>query len=312
MEAIARFHEITRAFLQQACLDIERNGLANSIQMPMLRKYREVWNTTESSIPLIARNSISKHSELMPVLPGRLPLSNPKGTLRPSRLRMDKGSGLQFDARVDKMMQGLISRDCFQAVLGAVTRNVAPAEAQPDASNHKRKRASPSPAPDMMSPFGTSKPSNTTSFNKANEMPNTFGKPASSSHAAPKTAGETYPWASLGVLAQGQISLALPDRTASSSASSPANQAFGTGTDTMSGSSHTSPGIGLGNTQEENRIDLRAFQNRIATPIWQTTEQTFFAQMTETIMNNPLTGDANDPWGILDADIDWSQAPGTG
>lgn len=315
MEAISRFHEITRAFLQQACLDIERNGLANSIQMPMLRKYREMWNSTDSSIPLIARSSISKHSEVMPVLPGRLPLNNPKGRLRPSTLRMDKPSRVQLDSKVDKIMRGLMNRDCFQAVLGAVTRNVAvPDEPQLDLSNHKRKRASPSPAPDMMNPFGLANPSssNTSNFKKPSEMPNPIGRAVSSDHAAPKTTGEAYPWESLGVLAQGQISLALPDRTASSSASSPANQGFGTGTDTMSGSSHTSPGIGLGKTLEENRIDLRAFQNRIATPLWPTTEQGFFAQMTETIMSNSLVGEVNDPWGILDAEIDWSQAPGTG
>ena len=308
MESISRFHEITRGFLQQACLDIERNGLDVSIQMPVLHKYREVWKSKDSSIPLIARSSVAKHSDILPVLPGRLPLSNPKGAPRPSNLRIEKGHGFEVPTSLDKMMGELLSRECFKAVLGAVTRNVTPP--QSDASSHKRKRVSPSPAPETINPFGHPGAPTTSSPQKGNERANTFAEPTPSGNAVSKKVNGTYPWQSLGVLAQGQISLSLPDRTTSSSASSPANQGFGTGTDTMSGSSHTSPGIGLGNTLEENRIDLRAFQNRIQAPVWQTTEETFFAQMTETIMNNPLPTDGTDPWGILDAEIDWSQAPG--
>ena len=70
----------------------------------------------------------------------------------------------------------------------------------------------------------------------------------------------------------------------------------------MSGSSHTSPDIGLGNSAEENRIDLRAFQDRISTPIWQSTEETLFAQMA----TNSLGSGGTDPWGILTAvDLNW-------
>jgi hypothetical protein len=98
--------------------------------------------------------------------------------------------------------------------------------------------------------------------------------------------------------------ISLPDRTNSSTASSPVNQVSNSGsyTKTASGSSHTSPDIGLGNSAEENRIDLRAFQDRISTPIWQSTEETLFAQMA----TNTLGNDGDDTWGILTAvDLNW-------
>jgi hypothetical protein len=106
--------------------------------------------------------------------------------------------------------------------------------------------------------------------------------------------------------------MTLPDRTGSSSSSSPANHHSASRTAT--GSSHTSPGIGigLGNTVEENRIDLRAFQGRISTPLWQGAEETtFFAQINESMIN-VLSTDTGDTWGILDADINWDAPTNTG
>jgi hypothetical protein len=92
---------------------------------------------------------------------------------------------------------------------------------------------------------------------------------------------------------------ALPDRTTSSE-SSPAQR----GTEPFSGSSNTSPGLGLGNTPEENRIDLRQFQGRIATPIWQSTEEGLFNHITETIAQ--FSGDGDDPWAILSGENSWN------
>lgn len=287
MEAISRFHEITRGFLQQACLDVERNGLDVCIRLPTLTKYRDGFGANPN-IPLLARSSVAKHTEISPVLPGRLPLGNPKGTILPRHLRIDKGIGAS--PGVERIMRELLNRECFQAVLGAVTRNVA-APDRPEVYNHKRKRMSPSPASDSRANRAT-----TSDDGASFSMGSDRGQP---------TSKRIFP------VTQGQFS--LPDRTTPSSTSSPANlgTGTGTGTETFSGSSHTSPGLGLGNTAEENRVDLRAFQDRIIAPIWPAAEETFFAQITQTLVHNPLS-ESIDPWGILDANIDWDAAPTTG
>lgn len=282
MEAIARFHEITRGFLQQACLDVERNGLDACIRLPTLSKYREAFGLNPN-IPLLARSSVAKHTEILPVLPGRLPLGNPKGTPLPGHLKIDKG--ISTSPGVAQIMRDLLNRECFQAVLGAVTRNVA-APDRSDVYNHKRKRMSPSPAAEFRANIPTTS-DDAASFSVGSDM----GQP---------TSKRIFP------VSQGRFS--LPDRTTPSSTSSPAHLGTGTGTETISGSSHTSPGLGLGNTAEENRIDLRAFQDRIAGPLWPAAEETFFAQITQTLIHNPLP-DSNDPWGILDANLDWDAAP---
>ncbi|TDZ87542.1 Citrinin biosynthesis transcriptional activator ctnR [Colletotrichum sidae] len=80
MEGIGRKHLITQAFLQQIYMDIDRNGLSGVIDVPNLNNYKNTFGWTCSNIPLLARSSISKHTEIQPPLPGRLPLGNPKGT----------------------------------------------------------------------------------------------------------------------------------------------------------------------------------------------------------------------------------------
>ncbi|KAK1963674.1 hypothetical protein LY78DRAFT_188760 [Colletotrichum sublineola] len=80
MEAIGRKHVITKAFLQQIYMDVDRNGLAGIIDLPSLNKYKNQFGWTCSNVPLLVRSSISKHTEIQPPLPGRLPLGNPKGT----------------------------------------------------------------------------------------------------------------------------------------------------------------------------------------------------------------------------------------
>ncbi|KAJ3519923.1 hypothetical protein NM208_g13931 [Fusarium decemcellulare] len=275
MEAIARTHTITRAFLQQACLDIENHGLELSIRMPNLKKYRTAFSQGKSHIPMLARNAITKHTEQSPLF-----IRNGRTLEAGHRALSCVPQGID---EVDGHRPG---KDCFQAMLGAVTRNVAPPK-QPDPTTHKRKRMSPSPGPEMMS-------------NQRESMLSSLG--ASGTNLRPRFTGTgTWPSSWSPRVTSGSIS--LPDRTNSSSASSPANQ--GSGTRTISGSSHTSPDIGLGNTAEENRIDLRAFQDRISTPIWQSTEETLFAQITESMVTNALPSDGVDPWGILNADLSW-------
>lgn len=300
MEAIGRTHSITRAFLQQAYLDIERNGLNSSIRLPVLNKYRDIFGGASSNIPLLARSQVSRHTEPSPVL-RRLPLEKPNGFVRNQSLRSSfpKSPLHQKLQGCDGVMRELLTQDCFQPVLGAVTRNVAP-PTQPEDLSHKRKRTCPNTGLDtavdldeLMTPYFSVPGGNSFGFEQNNLVKPTF------------IGGGM--WRTGGIEAQhrklyGHVD--LPDRTSSSSSSSPGNP--GAGTETLSGSSHTTPIFGLGNTVEENRIDLRAFQDRISAPIWQSTEETFLAQFTGTMVNNALPGDGSDPWGIITSDLDWT------
>ncbi|KAM0252586.1 hypothetical protein ACHAQJ_007623 [Trichoderma viride] len=293
MEAIGRIHVVTTAFLQQACLDIERNGLTSSLRLPSLSKYRDLFGGPSSNIPRLVRSSVSKHTEMSPPLPGRLPLGTPKGFRRPSGLRMNKPlaslTGVQPELRH--------TTDCFSAVLGAVTRNVAPKSSDP--VSHKRKRVAVSPAPE---PAMTANPK-TPGAAASNFR---FGiSEGCVDTSANRACGNLWPQGEIDMNPQGADPIfVLPDRT-SSSASSPIHR--GAGTEPFSGSSHTSPSLGLGNTPEENRIDLRQFQGRIATPIWHSTEEGLFNHITETIAQ--LSGDGDDPWALLNGDNNWNGGP---
>jgi hypothetical protein len=77
MEAVGRQHLITRAFLQQVCLDVEANGVGPAIRMPRIDRYKHIFGTCQSQIPLLVRSSISRHTGPQSPLPGRLPLGNP-------------------------------------------------------------------------------------------------------------------------------------------------------------------------------------------------------------------------------------------
>lgn len=287
MEAIGRVHMVTTAFLQQACLDIERNGLTSSLKLPSLSKYRDLFGGPASSIPLLARSSISKHTEMSPPLPGRLPLGMPKGNRRPAGLKMNKPlsslTGIQPEMRH--------TTDCFNAILGAVTRNVTPK--QPAPVSNKRRRVAVSPGPESVM-TGNSKESGTSAA--SNFRYNMSGGRADT----------LWHQGEMELNIQGVVDpiFALPDRT-TSSGSSPAQR----GTEPFSGSSNTSPGLGLGNTPEENRIDLRQFQGRIATPIWQSTEEGLFNHITETIAQ--FSGDGDDPWAILNGENSWNGGTST-
>lgn len=292
MEAIGRVHMVTTAFLQQACLDIERNGLTSSLKLPSLSKYRNLFGGPASSIPLLARSSVSKHTEMSPPLPGRLPLGMPKGYRRPTGMRMSKPLGSLTGVQPETRH----TTDCFNAILGAVTRNVAPKQPAP-VVNNKRRRVAESPVPEPAM-TANSKASGTSAA--SNFRYNISGGCVETS--ANQACGNLWPQGEIDLNIQGVIEpiFALPDRTTSSE-SSPAQR--GAGTEPFSGSSHTSPGLGLGNTPEENRIDLRQFQGRIATPIWQNTEEGLFNHITETIAQ--FSGDGDDPWAILNGDNSW-------
>ncbi|KAI8634600.1 hypothetical protein F5Y19DRAFT_409241 [Xylariaceae sp. FL1651] len=85
MEAIGRIHTITRSFLRQALLDIERNGIQSSVQLPRVDRLSENLDSVmPHQIPLLARSRVSRHSKAQPPLPGRLPLGNPIGKIIPN------------------------------------------------------------------------------------------------------------------------------------------------------------------------------------------------------------------------------------
>lgn len=85
MEAIGKQHVITRSFLGAAVEDVRRSGLAGRVRLPKVAVEAEVSDdgTTPpgcgSNIPIFARSRVSRHNQIMPPLPGRLPLNNPIG-----------------------------------------------------------------------------------------------------------------------------------------------------------------------------------------------------------------------------------------
>ncbi|GJN66663.1 binuclear zinc transcription factor [Purpureocillium lilacinum] len=294
MEAIGRQHQITTAFLQQACLDVEKNGLDSTIRLPNLRKYRDIFGGANSNIPMLARSPVSKHTSASPILPGRLPLNNPKGHIPPAHLRMDKGIPPMTGSRgTEPLVRELINADCFQPLLRAAKHNVA---ATPVDHPGKRKRMSPSPGPASDRNIGILTSVMTESVSSGSRSTSSRGPGL----------GVSNSWRFDGVDLRphpGNQFFVLPDRT-SSSASSPANREHGT--DGVSGSSHTSPGTGgLGNTPEENRFDLRPFQDRISTPLWQTTEEAFFATQIPESLLNLAPGDDDGAWALLNETMKW-------
>ncbi|EHK20134.1 uncharacterized protein TRIVIDRAFT_122942, partial [Trichoderma virens Gv29-8] len=64
MEAVGRIHMVTCAFMQQACLDIDNNGLSGRIKLPILYQYRNLFGGPASNIPLLARSPISRHTQM--------------------------------------------------------------------------------------------------------------------------------------------------------------------------------------------------------------------------------------------------------
>ncbi|KAK2592529.1 hypothetical protein QQS21_009774 [Conoideocrella luteorostrata] len=268
MEAIGRKHEMTCAFLQQACLDIERNNLKSVLKLPTLEKYRGSFGPSpNSNIPLISRSSVSRHTKITPVLPGRLPLNKPQGKIMPRHSRLDKGDPPFGPTENQPVDRNFLNTDCFQPVLGAVTRNVGAGPS--DRTDNKRKRTSPNPAIGIMSSSVDSRVGPEIEFNDQTSL--------LSSGIGLDMLNPTN-----------DASFVLPDRT-NSSTSSPAYRPGNSGSEPFTGSSYTTPS-GLGNTPEENRIDLRTFQDRMP-QIWQAAQMQsmqdamFTSSVTEALFN---------------------------
>ncbi|KAI1467149.1 uncharacterized protein F4812DRAFT_431399 [Daldinia caldariorum] len=82
MQAFGKNHSITRAFLRQVVIDIERNGIQDIVGLASLDNLGPEFRTQIThNIPLLARSKISRHSQVQPPLPGRLPLGKPMGEM---------------------------------------------------------------------------------------------------------------------------------------------------------------------------------------------------------------------------------------
>ncbi|KAI2466576.1 hypothetical protein F4781DRAFT_434250 [Annulohypoxylon bovei var. microspora] len=107
MEALGRSHSITRAFLLQVVVDIERNGIQHIARLPRLDRISDDFGTKIShNIPLLARSSISRHSEVQPPLPGRLPLGGPVGQIISDDHQGECGTWVTEMHQYDNALQG--------------------------------------------------------------------------------------------------------------------------------------------------------------------------------------------------------------
>lgn len=77
LHAYAREHVMTRSFLRQLVLDVERNGLDGLV--PAFAALPPDLARGPHAIPLLARSAVSRHEAVPPPLPGRLPLGRPQG-----------------------------------------------------------------------------------------------------------------------------------------------------------------------------------------------------------------------------------------
>jgi hypothetical protein len=284
MEVIGRAHKITRAFLQQICLDVERHELTSVFKITNLLKYRELFGRPSSNIPLLARNPISAHTSHAGFVHsmGRNPTTEPETSQ--DALDQDCNNGgvnastqpsADSNTGEEEELDGM---RCFKPVMSVVNRNLQPPPPVPHLS-HKRKRVSPSPTPDSV-----------TDTVMIGVYPRHGRMAGYEQQSALRGSAENWSISGVSAYSQNSSAIAIPDRTNSTASSSPMNR--NTGTEPLSGSSHTSPGMGLGNSAEENKVDLRQFIGRIPTPIWQATEETLFGQVDAV----DFTGGVNDPW----------------
>lgn len=294
MQAIARHHKITNAFLQQAFLDIEHNGLSGVINIPWSPQKRDEWT---SAIPLLARSSVSRHTSVAPVLPGKLPLGNPMGKAVP------EGSGDPYlvPRGTDATVKKLINSDCYQPMLGAVSRNMASSSnisSAPEPANKRKRTAEPTPQ--------WSEPPKSQWSEPSKSQWNDPSKPLSRQHLTPSifgtTTSTTTTTTDFTTASFDANIFVLPDRSTPSNASSPAYRTTTTATgpssiaEVFSGSDHSPSTGGLGNTPEENRVDFRAFQDKISGPIWSVEEEAFMKEMADSLVNGPMPGEVSEQW----------------
>jgi hypothetical protein len=299
MEAIARDHMITRAFLQQVCLDIERNGLTTSVKIPNLGKYKHMFGTCSSNIPLLARSSISKHTEISPPLPGRLPLGNPKGHPMGSKadFRIASCNGMDCNKSGPDYLGGSLrsESDGLAAEDGAGNANV-----------NKRKRMSPEPV--VISAVGAECPAGGYSATIESSMfikevpPLTSAASGSGLGSGSGFGFSSSSFAATFMRATAHVN--LPHRGSPSASKDTPTQS--------SESNTTTPGTGLGAASSEDPgIDFSAFQGSGAG---------LFSGTTGDPILDVVFGDIGaeggdnegDPWSLLDDvnDMAWDAGDG--
>ncbi|KUI65341.1 Transcriptional activator protein acu-15 [Cytospora mali] len=82
MGAIGKQHMITDSFYRQTIHDLRRGGLLGLVRVPEADMLLDIDNTMMpcgKNIPLFARSRASRQTDILPPLPGRLPLNNPIG-----------------------------------------------------------------------------------------------------------------------------------------------------------------------------------------------------------------------------------------
>ncbi|ROT35926.1 hypothetical protein SODALDRAFT_54461 [Sodiomyces alkalinus F11] len=134
MEAISRTHFITRSFLQQLCADVEQNGLSSVIRLPSLAEYRNPFGWPSSNIPLLARNHLSKHTDIQTPLPGRLPLEVQTSAYEPSPPRRQQ----KVDANNSRDGHGGVATN---SNMSNKRKRVSPAPDAPDRATGYRERS---------------------------------------------------------------------------------------------------------------------------------------------------------------------------
>ncbi|KAK6208046.1 binuclear zinc transcription factor [Colletotrichum tabaci] len=264
MEAIGRKHIITQAFLQQIFMDVERNGLSDIIDLPSLTSYKNLFGWTCSNIPLLARSSISKHTEIQSPLPGRLPLGNPKGTAYEHSLTTESGCNSLVPNSANH--SAVESAGVAGLRLGKFDRVIAPTSPASEARDNgpnKRRRTSLTASPDEAT------------HAKAGVFSGTFPSNANMRAAPPPSSNgiDGVGGFGMGLLrATGMMKsapspqISLPHRSSSASVASPSSafnkstpsQSTGSNSNSNSNSSGNSssnatPGIGHGDAWPEDR-----------------------------------------------------------
>ena len=271
MEAISQTNELTKGFLQHVCMDLERNNLESIIRMPRLYKFRSSFKHVARKIPLFARSSVYSHKESSQFVPGL----QPSETFVDSRqggekVKLGKGLIPDLEFSFDDELPAAVRANPYQPMLASASHNLHSETRDTQRAGNKRRRTSPSRGPglqdfSMGADVGTLNPF-------AQQLEETSGDLLRAFHGIPTM---------------------LPDRTSPSSAES--SLPHDMNAETQPGSDYTSPSVilGLGNTAEENRIDLRHFQGRIGSPLWPSmpTEEPIFGQVSESLIEQVMQGD---------------------
>lgn len=223
MNAIGKQHVITKSFLTQAIVDLQRANLLGLVRIPRIEMpdTRKIVSACGNNIPLFARSRLSRIEDMQPPLPGKLPLSNPAN---PQDMEKQIRQVLQWDLQVPPGRR----------------------EGQDGAYANKRKRIAVSPDPTSASQDFT---------------PSLWFQPTQATEATPSdttTGGSSLtsdgksPPAGAGSAAAAQFR--LPHRAGGSSAgSSPSAAANSASTPTTQPSSGVSPGTNTGGGQGQGQ-----------------------------------------------------------